>query len=111
MSLAFRTETAELEGRSVTFAVAELGNAVLVLVWEGPEPRWGATTVALPGAASSQVLGDRDTTLGRALGGFLSRRTGKMAVVSTNLGQGYGERFGPALLDLAGRLTEEKKDE
>ena len=109
MSLAFRVENMEMEGKIIQYAVLELENAVIALLWEGVEPKIGSTTVTLPGRASSQLLGDRDQLIGRILGTHIAARYGKMSLVSTHLSQGYGEVFGKKLLELVKRVTEEKK--
>jgi hypothetical protein len=109
MSLAFRVESMEVEGKTIHFAVLELENAVLALLWEGEEPKLGSTTVTLPGMASSQLLGDRDHLIGRILGTHIAARYGKMSLVSTHLSQGYGESMGKKLLELVRRVTDEKK--
>jgi len=107
-NLEFRIDSVEVEGRMVRLGLAELGNAVLALAWEGEEPVLGSTTVTLPGAASTQLLGDRDQLLGRTLGGFLAQRTGKLALVSTHFSLGYSEALPKFLLDIARRMTEKK---
>ena len=109
MSLAFRVESMEMEGKTIQFAVLELENAVMALLWEGEEPKLGSTTVTLPGMASSQLLGDRDQLIGRILGTHIAARYEKMSLVSTHLSQGYGESMGKRLLELVKRVTEEKK--
>ncbi len=108
MSLAFRVESMEVEGKTLRCGVLELENAVLALFWEGEEPRLGSTTVTLPGMASTQLLGDRDQLLGRVLGTHLAAKYGKMALVSTHISRGYSEEMGKTLLELARRFTEEK---
>jgi hypothetical protein len=108
MSLAFKVVEAEIEEKKYHCGVLELENAVLALFWEGGEPKLGSTTVTLPGTASSQLLGDRDTLLGRTLGTYIAAKYGKMSLVSTNLSKGYSEAVGKGLLDLVKRLTEEK---
>jgi len=109
MSLAFRVESMEVEGKTIHFALLELENAVVTLLWEGEEPKLGSTTVTLPGMASSQLLGDRDQLIGRILGTHIAARYGKMSLVSTHLSQGYGESMGKRLLELVKRVTGEKK--
>lgn len=108
MSLAFRVENMEVEGKTLCCGVLELENAVLALFWEGKEPKLGSTTVTLPGMASTQLLGDRDQLIGRVLGTHLAAKYGKMALVSTHISKGYGEEMGKTLLELARRFTEEK---
>ena len=108
MSLAFRVERMEVEGKTQCCGVLELENAVLALFWEGEEPKLGSTTVTLPGMASTQLLGDRDQLIGRVLGTHLAAKYGKMALVSTHISKGYGEEMGKTLLELARRFTEEK---
>ena len=108
MSLAFRVENMEVEGKTLRCGVLELENAVVALFWEGEEPKLGSTTVTLPGMASTQLLGDRDQLIGRVLGTHLAAKYGKMALVSTHISKGYGEEMGKTLLELARRFTEEK---
>ncbi len=108
MSLAFRVENMEVEGKTLHCGVLELENAVVALFWEGEEPKLGSTTVTLPGMASTQLLGDRDQLIGRVLGTHLAAKYGKMALVSTHISKGYGEEMGKTLLELARRFTEEK---
>lgn len=105
MSLEFSTGSAQHGGKSLMGGLLELENAVLVLLWEGGEPRLGSLTVTLPGRASSQLLGDRDQLLGRLIGERLAERYGKMVLVSTNLSPGTAIGAGRALLELAGRLA------
>jgi len=64
--------------------------------------------VTLPGSGSSQLLGDRDTLLGRTLGAYASAKLGKMSLVSTNLSKGYSDEVAKGLLDLVKRALEEK---
>jgi hypothetical protein len=108
MSLAFRVESIEIEGKTLRCGVLELENAVLALFWEGEEPKLGSTSMTIPGMASSPLLGDRDQLLGRVLGTHLAAKFGKMALVSTHVSLGYGEEIGKTLLELAKRFTEEK---
>ena len=105
MGLKFSTGEAEFEGKRLNGAVAELGNAVIALFWEGEEPRLGTLTVTLPNRVSSPLLGDRDRLLGQLLGEQLAAICGKMALVSTNLSVSTGSAAGRTLLDLARRLT------
>jgi len=108
MSLAFRVEEAELEGKTLHCGVLELENAVIALFWEGNEPKLGSTTATVPGMASSQLLGDRDQMLGRMLGMHISAKTGKLSLVSTHISQGYSEAIGKTLIDIAKHVMEEK---
>jgi len=108
MSLVFRVSKMEAEEKILNCGVLELGNAILALFWEGEEPKLGSTTVTLPGAASSQLLGDRDQLLGRIIGAHLSEKYKKISLVSTHLPQGYGETMGKTLLEMLRRITEEK---
>jgi len=108
MSLAFRVESIEIEGKNLRCGVLELENAVLALFWEGEEPKLGSTMMTIPGMASSPLLGDRDQLLGRVLGTHLAAKFGKMALVSTHVSRGYSEEIGKTLLELARRFTEEK---
>ena len=108
MSLAFRVENMEVEGKTLCCGVLELENAVLALFWEGKEPKLGSTTVTLPGMASTQLLGDRDQLIGRVLGTHLAAKYGKMALVSTHISKGYSEETGKTLLELVRHFTEEK---
>jgi len=98
----------ELEGKILHCGVLELENAVLALFWEGDKPKLGSTTVTLPGAASSQLLGDRDQMLGRVLGTHLATKYNKMSLVSTHFFKGHSDEVGKTLLDLVKRMMEEK---
>jgi hypothetical protein len=111
MSLTFSTLSVEYEERRITLGIAELGNAALAIFWEGEEPKWGSTTLTLPDSMSTQILGDRDTMLGRVIGMYLAKRYGKMVLVSTQLSQGYGNDLGKILLKLTQQLTEKKKND
>ncbi len=108
MSLAFRVGETELDGKTLHCGIMELENAVVALFWEGDEPKLGSTTATVPGTASTQLLGDRDTLLGRMLGTHISAKTGKLSLVSTNVSQGHSDALGKTLLDLARRVMEEK---
>lgn len=108
MSLNFSTDEVTFEGKRLCGAVAELGNAVIALFWEGEEPRLGTLTVTLPNRVSSPLLGDRDRLLGQLLGEQLAAKYGKMALVSTNLSVSTGDAAGKTLLELARRLTSGK---
>ena len=111
MSLTFSTLSVEFEERRITLGIVEFGNAILALFWEGVEPKWGSTTLTLPDSTSTQILGDRDTMLGRVIGMYLAKRFGKMVMVSTQLSQGYGKDLGITLLKLTKQLTEKKKND
>jgi len=101
MGLEFSTRDASFEGKTLHGAIAELGNAVFALFWEGEEPRLGTLTVTLPDRTSSALLGERDRQLGLIIGAQISAQTGKMALVSTNLPLSVGMAAGRVLLDLA----------
>ena len=109
MSIAFQTGSVELEGRMLRCGLLELDNAVLALFWEGDKPKLGSTTIILPGAASSQLLGDRDQMLGRVLGTHLASKYNKMSLVSTHFSRGHSGEVGKTLLDLVKRIMEENK--
>ncbi|KON31095.1 hypothetical protein AC482_01920 [miscellaneous Crenarchaeota group-15 archaeon DG-45] len=104
MGLNFSTGSAEFEGRRLHGALAELGNAVIALFWEGEEPRLGTLTVTLPDRVSYPLLGERDRLIGQLLGEHLAAVHGRMALVSTNLSLSTGSAAGKTLLELAGRL-------
>jgi hypothetical protein len=110
MGLNFSTGQAPYQDKQLHGAVAELGNAVIALFWEGDEPRLGTTTVTLPDRSSSALLGDRDRQIGLILGAQIAARTGKMALVSTNLPLGLGTEAGRALMDLASGLLGAKEE-
>ncbi len=113
MGLNFSTGQTPYQDKQLHGAVAELGNAVIALFWEGEEPRLGTTTVTLPDRSSSALLGDRDRQIGLILGAQIAALTGKMALVSTNLPLGLGTEAGRVLLDLARELlgTKEESEE
>ncbi|UCH58040.1 MAG: hypothetical protein JSV18_03865 [Candidatus Bathyarchaeota archaeon] len=101
MGLNLITRDAQFEDKQLHAAVAELGNAVIALFWEGEEPRLGTLTVTLPDRSSASLLGDRDRQLGLILGAQITAMTGKMSLVSTNLPQSLGDAAGRPLLLLA----------
>ncbi|MFQ6052954.1 MAG: hypothetical protein ACE5OO_01810 [Candidatus Bathyarchaeia archaeon] len=105
MGLNFSTDEVIFEGRLLHGAVAELGNAVIALFWEGEEPRLGTLTATTPNRVSSSLLGDRDRLLGQLIGEQLAAVYGKMALVSTNLALSTGTTAGRPLLDLTRRLA------
>lgn len=109
MGINFLTGEAPFQDRSLHGAMAELGNAVVALFWEGDEPRLGTLTVTLPDRSSSPLLGERDRQLGLVIGAHLAASTGKMALVSTNLPLALGEKAGKAFLNLAQSLLVELK--
>jgi len=106
MSLVFSTESVEIEGGHLSGGLLELGNAVLALFWEGERPVLGSTTLTLPSRVSSQLVGDRDQLLGQMIGEYLTKRFGKMALVSTNLTPGTAAVAGRALIEMTRRLAE-----
>lgn len=113
MGLEFSKGQAPFQDKQLHGAVAELGNAVIALFWEGEEPRLGTMTVTLPDRSSSALLGDRDRQIGLILGAQIAAQTGKMALVSTNLPLALGVEAGRVLLDLARELLDatEKSEE
>ncbi len=111
MGLEFSTREARFEDKVLHGAVAEMGNAVIALFWEGEEPRLGTLTVTLPDRTSSPLLGERDRQIGLILGAHISAQTGKMALVSTNLPLSLGTAAGKVLLDLAQGILAAVKEE
>jgi len=105
MDLNFSMEEAHLGEKRLHCAVAELGNAVLAIFWEGDEPRLGTLTVTLPGRVSSTLLGERDGLLGQLLGEHLAALHGKIALVSTNLSVSTGSEAGKLLIAMARKLA------
>jgi hypothetical protein len=105
MDLGFLTREASFDGGRIGGALADLGNAVFALFWEGGEPRLGTLTITLPGRVSTSLLGERDRELGLLLGEHLSQLSGKMALVSTNLQASTGSRAGRVLIDLVRELV------
>lgn len=105
MGLNFSTRDAPFRDKLLHGALAELGNAVIALFWEGDVPRLGTLTVTLPDRSSSPLLGDRDRQIGLILGMHISSQTGKMALVSTNLPLAMGDAAGRVLLELARNLV------
>ena len=111
MGLEFSTRDAPFEGKTLHGAIAELGNAVIALFWEGEDPRLGTLTVTLPDRTSSALLGERDRQIGLIIGAQISAQTGKMALVSTNLPLSLGTAAGKVLLDLARSILTAGKGE
>ena len=103
MSLSFRTESIEVDGKPLNGALTEMENSVLAFFWEGDKPKLGSLTVTLPDRTASQLLGDRDEILSKMVGERLVSRYGKLALVSTNLSLGFSH--GRVLIDLADRLA------
>jgi hypothetical protein len=104
MSLGFSTAETPFDDKRLKGAVAELGNAIIAIFWEGDEPRLGTLTVTLPNRVSSLLLGDRNLILGQLVGEQLAAVCGKMALVSTNLPLS-AEGAAKPLLDLAKKLA------
>ena len=109
MGIEFSTREAPFRDRVLHGALAELGNAVLALFWEGEEPRLGTLTVTLPDGSSSTLLGDRDGQIGQILGMHLASGKGKIALVSVNLPLSIGSAASRALIDLARSLAGENE--
>ena len=104
MSLEFSTGRTVFEGRELNIALTEMGNAVLLLLWEGSRPLLGSLTVTLPGRISSRLLGERDALLGQVIGEQLASFFQKMALVSIHLKTLRGERVGRKILELTREL-------
>jgi hypothetical protein len=107
MGIDFYSQKVYSEGKQLWGAIALLENAILAIFWEGGEPRLGTLTVTLPDRVSSTLLGERDREIGLLLGERISHLCGKMALVSTNLGESKGITIGRALLDLTRELIGE----
>jgi len=108
MSLTFSTGNINLEEKLITLNLLKLDNAVVAIIWEGDRPQWGSTTLTLSDSTFTQILGDRDSMIGRVIGGYLAKRFERMALVSTHLSQGYRDNLGIRLLELVKHVTEEK---
>ena len=106
MNLALSSESKEYEGKKYTASLIQLTNAVIAIFWVGDEPRLGSLSATMPGTVSTELLGDRDQLLGRTLGGYLSQRFGKIALVSVNIPQASSEEVGKILMELARKLSE-----
>ena len=111
MGLNFSTGEAPFQDRQLHGALAELGNAVIALFWEGDETRLGTLTLTLPDRSSSTLLGDRDRQIGLILGAQITAQTGKMALVSTNLPLSLGNEAGKVLMGLARSLLSGGEEE
>jgi hypothetical protein len=105
MSLQFKTESIDVEGKILFGALAELDNAVLCIIWMGQPPKLGSITATLPNKTSGQLLGERDTVLSRMIGERLVSRYGKMVIVSSHLPPDY--KAGKEILELVKKLSGE----
>ena len=104
MILDFLTETIDYEDININVGVLELDNAVLALFWEGERPKLGSLAVTLPNGTSSQILGERNIMLGNMIGSQLSKKFGKIVLVSINLSRGTALNAGIILLELVGKI-------
>jgi hypothetical protein len=59
----------------------------------------------MPEMASMELLGNRDQLLGRTIGEYLSKRFGKIALVSVSIPQAT-EEVGKLLMELVRKLSE-----
>jgi hypothetical protein len=105
MSVKFHSDSFEIDNQKVYASVSELKNAILVLCWIGDEPKLGSVTISLPKKTSSQLIGNRNEILGRMIGERLAKKSGKLAMVSTNLPIGFDSS--KKLFDLIDKLTGE----
>lgn len=106
MSLFFSIESIVSENRKYSVGLAELDNAIIVLFWEGDEPKLGSTSIALPKLASTQVIGERDQLLGQMIGTQIANKYNKIALVSTHLQISKSEGRDRILMELLSRLLE-----
>ena len=106
MSLIFSIENTVYENKQYSVGIAELSNAIIVLFWEGEEPKLGSTSIALPKLASTQVIGERDQLLGQMIGTQVASKYNKITLVSTYLQISKGEGRDRVLIELLNRLLE-----
>lgn len=106
MSLFFSIESTVSENRKYSVGLAELDNAIIVLFWEGDEPKLGSTSIALPKLASTQVIGERDQLLGQMMGTQIANKYNKIVLISTHLQISKSEGRDRILMELLSRLLE-----
>ncbi len=106
MSLIFSIESIVSENRKYSVGVTELSNAIIVIFWEGEEPKLGSTSIALPKLTSSQVIGERDQLLGQMIGTQIANKYDKITLVSTYLQILKSEGRDKVLIELLNRLLE-----
>jgi hypothetical protein len=106
MSLIFSIENTVFDNKQYSVGIAELSNAIIVLFWEGEEPKLGSTSISLPKLASTQVIGERDQLLGQMIGTQIASKYNKITLVSTYLQISKGERRDRVLIELLNRLLE-----
>lgn len=92
MNLVFQTKSLSVDGANLYGSFGVLENAVLVLFWTGDEPKLGSLTATLPDKSGSQLLGDRDEVVSRVIGERIASKFDRIALVSTNLPQGFEVR-------------------
>ena len=106
MSLIFSTENAIFENKQYSVGLMELNNAIIVLFWEGEEPKLGSTSIALPKLTSTQVIGERDQLLGQMIGTQIASKYNKITMVSTYLQISKSEGRDKVLIELLNHLLE-----
>jgi hypothetical protein len=106
MTLEFKKDCISYEEGKLCGALAELSNAVLIVLWEGDEPRWGTTSATLPNRTNAHLLGDREEVLSNVIGDMLATKFKKMVIVSINLIRSKGLDAGSSLMELTRRLIE-----
>ena len=92
MSLNFSTKTVNVDDYTLSGAIGEMENAVIVFFWVGNSPKLGGLSVSLPDRSNSQLLGDRDEMISKMIGDRIASQFQKMALVSTNLPMGFEGR-------------------
>jgi hypothetical protein len=85
MSLKLSSSEFEVGNKTIHGSLIKLDNAVIALIWEGPEPKLGTITITLPDRTSIQVIGERDEIISKMIGDVLAVKYGVLAMVSTNL--------------------------
>jgi hypothetical protein len=110
MSLQYVTQCKKIGDITLKGVLIELENAVIVLVWEGKNPRLGSLSITLPNKTGSHLMGEREQILGRAIGEHFSTRFEKIALVSLNISLETGLNAKSIIIDLARSLAEKGKD-
>ncbi|MBN1682687.1 hypothetical protein JW865_03950 [Candidatus Bathyarchaeota archaeon] len=104
MSVSLSTEDIFFEGKKYSVGVLELSNAVIILFWEGDDPKLGSTSITLPKLASTQVIGERDQVFGQMVGTQIANKFNKITLVSTHLQLSKSEGRDKVLIELLNNL-------
>ena len=104
MSVSLSTEDIVFEEKKYSVGVLDLSNAIIILFWEGDDPKLGSTSITLPKLASTQVIGERDQIFGQMVGTQIANKFNKITLVSTHLQLSKSEGRDKVLIELLNNL-------